>query len=71
MPNQGSGLHSLFKGMLIKQEETETNTARLAHGGQPAHTESSKATSVCTERREQQGLTTLALIRIKTKIQLA
>ena len=34
MPNQGPGLHFLFKDMLTKQEETETNTVKLTLWGQ-------------------------------------
>lgn len=63
MSNQGPGLHFLFKGMLIKQEETETNTVKLTLGGQPAQNESSKAKHVYKELHAQQDHTTLALIR--------
>lgn len=52
MSNQGTGLHFLLRGMLTKQEETETNTVKLTFGGQPASSENSEGLPLAEGQEE-------------------
>ena len=67
MSNQGSGLHFLLKGMLTKQEETETNTVKLTLGDQPARTESSKGCLWPMAKRSLTRARLLALLSISQR----